>query len=133
MAELTLSILEPDGAPAPDRLQDLKEDLERTVDGPVAYGQAAAPAGSKGIAFDLNTLVIGVLSSGAVVALVDVLKAHVQRGRTIIEVEGPGGKARIDTADARAAAEQIRPAIEMVSGARSGDGSHAASDRRWGE
>ncbi len=65
----------------------------------------------------MTTLVVGVLSSGAAVGLVNVLKAYVQRVKGSLVIEGPGGKATIETGDLRTALAMIDDVAPRILGA----------------
>lgn len=131
MSGLKISIVDADGAPMRELLAELRDDIDRRVT-PVEFDVAEAPSGSKGVAVDMTTLVIGALSSGAAVALVEVLKTYVQRGRSTFVFKGPNGEASIDTADVNRASGEIQSAIRSVWGEGPGQ-DDAKSDHRRGE
>lgn len=84
----------------PDLARLLSMEIERAV-GPVRKAGASVP-NAKGVAFDVATIAVAVLSSQAMVALVGVLKSYFERDRGLeIEVGGDGWNVRLKSADAR--------------------------------
>ena len=92
----TLSVTSP--SLDPEELNQLTLDICRTINDETDV--TATPAeissrrsGVKGDMLTIGSLVIGLLSSGGVVALINVLKSYMDRGRPIeIELERPDGK-----------------------------------------
>jgi hypothetical protein len=83
----------------PDTLQQLASDLEREL-GPLISQRTPSLPHSKGIGGVDSAFVIAVLSTPAVVTLVQVLKVYLKREpRLKFEIVHGGGKIRIDAAN----------------------------------
>jgi Effector Associated Constant Component 1 len=70
--------------------------------------------GEKGDVFSLGQLALDLVTGGAVVALIDCLKAYIQRDRTLsFKVERPDGF-RLDVTSHNVASAEVRAALEAL-------------------
>jgi hypothetical protein len=115
MTELRISLVDADGRADVRAMDSLRGELGRRV-GRTEFAEGQAAQGAKGALQDLTTLVVGVLGSGAAVALVNVLKAYVEQGRTKIIVEWEHRKISIETGDIRKASAQVDAIARALQG-----------------
>jgi hypothetical protein len=102
MADLRISLSHDDAPIDAAVVESLRQDLDRNI-GSAEYTTDHV-AGAKGLAItDVATIAISVLSSQAVLALIGILKSHLERDRSAeIEIEGENGqKIHIKASDAR--------------------------------